>query len=689
MTTRLLLLSAFQLFSFSAFAVTPVVFTNAHFTGTRNNSRITITPAAANNPQVVSNVTVAGVPISLIPTNGVARTNLVAGDYTVSLAGIARTWTISVPDSATEQNAAALANLTTYTFTNIPLRFLNPGTNVTFTTNPPGTVTINAIAGTGAADVTLSQQAWTSNLLWLAGEQAATNAALRVSNSAPHVAAGTNIIAVTNGGVVTIHGTATGSGSASQDLTATNLIVPHGLGNPTTTTNEGSLFWQSNKRYLGVHDNSGAYRYVALLQGGAAKTSPADSANELYAESNWGTMTNGTLYSTGITLQVQNDAMTIVDNVNAAASVEFQSGTGVTFAQRPMVAFGTQDRNVLTDADLTNTWYGSFIGDGASLTNLPASTLPAYAVTNGQENVSLATPFSVSGTEALLSMANDRWRLRASQSDSLFTIENDNLSAPLISLDYSGTRYTNTHASNFFSGVLYADGAGLSNVVADDSMRLAADEWATNRITAAVTNNQTTAVTLMNNLNVSGNTTLSNVVTVTTNITVTGTGNNIFTGPLISSNSVRSRTIHLYSTPGSYDYVGIEGNAVNPAFGIKMGSGYIFHALNPGAQSDTMLIGYSSADRISISGGLVGIGVNPATQKLDVGGNALIRTNLVVSNSVTATSMIQPSNSTWYAVTSTLPNWGSALVHSNGTGAWWTIHNQNGVFMFKEAIPVP
>ena len=147
-----LLLSAFQLFSVAAFCVaaTPVAFTNWHFTGTANNSLITITPLDSNNPQTVSNATVFGKPIQLRPTAGVARTNLIAGDYTISLEGIARTWKISVPDSATEQNAAALSGLATYTFTNLPVRGIEAGTNIVFTTNSStGFVKINSSASGG------------------------------------------------------------------------------------------------------------------------------------------------------------------------------------------------------------------------------------------------------------------------------------------------------------------------------------------------------------------------------------------------------------------------------------------------------------------------------------------------------------------------------------------------------------
>lgn len=192
------------LVALSCAAATPVAISLQHFTGSALNRKVTLTPVT--NPQVQSTNFVAGMPLVLTPVNGLVTTNLVTGDYTMTIDGINKSWTLSVPDTNVVQSASALqSTVSTYSWTNAQ------GVNATVT---------QVTDGTNAA------KAWASN-----------NSVL--------VAQGTNIALVTNTStrVVTIHGTATGGGVTAQALTdGTNAAVARAEALSTQDTNAAGAY---------------------------------------------------------------------------------------------------------------------------------------------------------------------------------------------------------------------------------------------------------------------------------------------------------------------------------------------------------------------------------------------------------------------------------------------------------------
>ncbi len=77
----------------------PTYFTNLLFTGVTNDTTVNVTPP--NNPTLFNGITywfpIGGTNVP--STNGVAGINLIPGRYTVSLAGVARSWTVNVPNN--------------------------------------------------------------------------------------------------------------------------------------------------------------------------------------------------------------------------------------------------------------------------------------------------------------------------------------------------------------------------------------------------------------------------------------------------------------------------------------------------------------------------------------------------------------------------------------------------------------
>ena len=129
-------------------------------TGTTNDTTITIRPV--NNPvdfrSQIYWLPPAG--IQLHTANGVATTNLIPNDYTVTIAGVPGSWRISVDDTNITLNAAEIGNLTTYIFTN---RFpgvlqLLAGSNITLSPlDGKGVVTVSA-SGSGGGSATNAYQ---------------------------------------------------------------------------------------------------------------------------------------------------------------------------------------------------------------------------------------------------------------------------------------------------------------------------------------------------------------------------------------------------------------------------------------------------------------------------------------------------------------------------------------------------
>lgn len=102
-----ILISAFQLFSFSAFA-TSVYFPVLQMTGSTND--VTINVRAVNNP-VIWNGAFHYLPANgtnFTTSGGYATNSFVPGRYTMSVIGLAQSWTIYVTNSATIQSAVDL-----------------------------------------------------------------------------------------------------------------------------------------------------------------------------------------------------------------------------------------------------------------------------------------------------------------------------------------------------------------------------------------------------------------------------------------------------------------------------------------------------------------------------------------------------------------------------------------------------
>ncbi len=77
----------------------PAYFTNLLFTGSTNDTTVNVTPP--NNPILFNGITywfpIGGTNVP--STNGVAGISLIPGRYTVSLAGVAKSWTLNVPNN--------------------------------------------------------------------------------------------------------------------------------------------------------------------------------------------------------------------------------------------------------------------------------------------------------------------------------------------------------------------------------------------------------------------------------------------------------------------------------------------------------------------------------------------------------------------------------------------------------------
>jgi len=138
-----------------ALGQTPVEFNLLQMTGSSEDRLIWL--RAVNNPVTV------GSNIYYLPTsglrfwssNGTVTTNLVANDYNVQIIGTPEKWTLSVPDSTNTQQAAELSNLTTYTYTNPTPNRVAAGTNIVVVTN--GTVyTINSTVSGSTDYITLT-----------------------------------------------------------------------------------------------------------------------------------------------------------------------------------------------------------------------------------------------------------------------------------------------------------------------------------------------------------------------------------------------------------------------------------------------------------------------------------------------------------------------------------------------------
>lgn len=102
------LLSAFQLFSFSAFAG-PVYFPALEMTGATND--VTINVRAVNNP-VIYNGNFYHLPkngTNLTTVAGVVTNSFIPGAYTVSVSGLPKSWTIYVTNNSTAVNAVELS----------------------------------------------------------------------------------------------------------------------------------------------------------------------------------------------------------------------------------------------------------------------------------------------------------------------------------------------------------------------------------------------------------------------------------------------------------------------------------------------------------------------------------------------------------------------------------------------------
>ena len=141
------LLSLFTCFaSFAGSAQTPVLFSTYNFTGQVLNNPITVTPLDSLISD--SQNLYAGPPVTLQPTNGVAATYLMPGDYRVVIQGIGQAWTITVPATTTPQNAAAIPKLgvlsqNVFFWTNALAGVNLLAANGSALTNLPGPLNIN------------------------------------------------------------------------------------------------------------------------------------------------------------------------------------------------------------------------------------------------------------------------------------------------------------------------------------------------------------------------------------------------------------------------------------------------------------------------------------------------------------------------------------------------------------------
>lgn len=150
-------------------AQTAVEFNLREMTGRVQDRAITIKPV--HNP-IQNGTNIYWLPaagFTLTTTNGVAVTNLVPNDYTVTIVGVPAGWTIAVPNTNVVVNAVQIAtNLTTYAYTSpIPGVYqLVAGAGIGLSpTNGAGTVTVTATGGAGGGALA----AGTNAVVWSSG----------------------------------------------------------------------------------------------------------------------------------------------------------------------------------------------------------------------------------------------------------------------------------------------------------------------------------------------------------------------------------------------------------------------------------------------------------------------------------------------------------------------------------------
>ena len=278
-------LSAFQLFSFSAFPqtpqTTPVLFDVATWSGTAQNRSLLIAPV---NNWLTDNTNIFVGPALLAqPTNGSALVHLVPNDYQVQVQGVSGVITIRVPLSTNTLNASTLTtNLTTYTWTSPAAPWLSQlnakfdatngsATNATFFGQTAFgdfffiDTTSSTLWGDGA-NITLSGGDMTARSFIGSGDSLINISASQVG------AASTNLIHATGIPTTVV---VTNAGAVMVPFTGTNLVPMDSQGRVYLTgyTNENNRFAAEGSSTAAgagtsAYSNSWFARYSSQLTAG-------------------------------------------------------------------------------------------------------------------------------------------------------------------------------------------------------------------------------------------------------------------------------------------------------------------------------------------------------------------------------------------------------------------------------------
>jgi hypothetical protein len=308
-----------------------VVFPTVDMTGQSLNRRITVT--SSNAVSVVGTNLAGGVKMVLTPTNGVARTNLLLGDYTATIEGLARAWNFRVHTNGTfsvldlsnpNQLAWPQSNAVFYTRSEVD-GMLASGAGVPdwVVTNHQPTLAVGVL---GASTVNVSAQttltpdgAVINGASITGGVLRAQSLLLNLTNVFSSAGSWLCGLGITNGAI-----NATGQvhrleAGGANTLVITNGRVGVGAANPTTS--------------LDVIGNATVYTLNAA----------ADGVIRHLARNQWRSHADGTMSWT------KNDGTTkLMSNTNGSLSVP---------------------ANVIAG--------GQFTGHGGGLTNLPLATATA------------------------------------------------------------------------------------------------------------------------------------------------------------------------------------------------------------------------------------------------------------------------------------------------------------------------
>ena len=401
-----LIIFSIQHLAFSLRAQTAIDFYLTQFTGTTNDTVITI--AARQNP-VIYNGQFYWMPTggtNITTTNGFAQVTLIPGQYNVNFAGIAQSWTITVTNSGTPLNAIGL---TTSTLIYSGINSIN-GNGVT--SDHHGNYTVSATA-TNIDNLTGTNLNLTGSMNSTGGNVVTNNQSALTVGSTNN---GLSIASIT----LKAQGNPLGSSPAVSDVLellqnvaewefltypvqATNFIGAF-TGNAAATTNQnvGNLAagnTSTSNNWVGTFNGnvSGAGILSNQLQNVIAPTTPlgmGSATNIIFVD-----QVNGN----DLTAQLNAQSLPCSNLQTAVWMIQSNSTGGGTIILTPGETFNLD--NLGTGMSVSNNCSVTLIGDGCTISTTNNTLSPWKFFTNStyiEHDVNWSLPFPLSPGSAAL-----------------------------------------------------------------------------------------------------------------------------------------------------------------------------------------------------------------------------------------------------------------------------------------------